>query len=99
MACASMPTSAQRIVHVLVDEECQSEHRGVRTSNESGECDDYCFTWIRALTARVRCGGRVLRLLLAIEHEEPAVDVGSDSVDSEGVTISISASASKISLG
>jgi hypothetical protein len=56
------------------------------------------FTCIRALTARVRCGRvRLLRLLLVVEHDEPAVDAGSDSV--EGATISISASASKISLG
>lgn len=57
------------------------------------------FTCIRALTARARCGRvRLLRLLLAVEHDEPAVDAGSDSVG-EGATISISASASKISLG
>lgn len=40
----------------------------------------------------------LLRLLLAVEHDEPAVDDGSDSVG-EGMTISISVSESKISLG
>jgi hypothetical protein len=63
----------------------------------SGECDNYCFTCIRALMTRVRGRVRLLRPPLVVEHEEPAVDAGSDSV--EGVTISISASASKISLG
>ena len=47
----------------------------------------------------MRCGRvRLLRLLLGVEHDEPGVDAGSDSVD-EGPTISISASASKIYLG
>jgi hypothetical protein len=41
---------------------------------------------------------RVLLRLLAVEHIEPSVDGDSDSVD-DGTTISISASASKISLG
>jgi len=56
-------------------------------------------TCIKAVT-RVRCSRVWLfrLLLLAIEHDEPAVDAGSDSVG-EGVTISISASASNISLG
>jgi hypothetical protein len=97
MACVPMPATVQRIIHVLSGEECKRE---VRTSgSELWDATINAFTCIRALTAWVRCGRvRLLRLLLAVEHDEPAVDAGSDSVG-EGVTISISASASKISLG
>lgn len=74
------------------------DHRGVRASgSESGDATIIAFTCIRALTGQVRCGRVRLLRLLVVEHDEPVLDAGSDSV--EGATISISASASKMSLG
>jgi hypothetical protein len=67
-----------------------------KTADKNGETNRIA-TCIKAVMARARCRRVLLRLLLAAEHDEPAVDAGSDSV--EGATISISVSVSNMSLG
>ena len=85
-----VPPATQRTTHVLpVNVGYDQSMRPMRPQFDALTC-------IKAFINRVRC--RVLLRPLAIEHVEPAVDGDSDSVG-DRTTISISASASKISLG